>query len=191
MTRTTVERVCLETIETVEQALGASSLMTTHPAARIGADLRLYLRQPAPDAVLLGAAEICSNAQEPFMRLWKDARGLRAMSDPTTRSNPTISRWSTAPMPIRGNSKPAPTKTAKYDATLAALPQGALCQRIRDRLLDRGADRTAGQRCDRLLAVDVVAEVLDRARKRCRELPQVRFALMEDSAASCRTSSSI
>jgi alkylation response protein AidB-like acyl-CoA dehydrogenase len=70
LTRTTVERVCLEIIETVEQSLGASSLMTTHPAARIGADLRLYLRQPAPDAVLLDAADYLLGVQEPFMRIW-------------------------------------------------------------------------------------------------------------------------
>lgn len=72
LTRATVERVCLNTIEAVEQALGASSLMATHPAARIGADLRLYLRQPAPDSVLLGAAETVLNAPESFMRLWQD-----------------------------------------------------------------------------------------------------------------------
>ena len=74
LTRTTVERVCLEIIETVEQSLGANSLMMTHPAARIGSDLRLYLRQPAPDAVLLGAADYLLGAQEPFMRIWNDAR---------------------------------------------------------------------------------------------------------------------
>ena len=73
LTRTTVERVCLEIIETVEQSLGANSLMMTHPAARIGSDLRLYLRQPALDAVLLGAADYLLGAQEPFMRIWNDA----------------------------------------------------------------------------------------------------------------------
>jgi alkylation response protein AidB-like acyl-CoA dehydrogenase len=70
LTRSTVERVCLEIIDTVEQALGTSALMSNHPVARIGADLRLYLRQPAPDAVLLGAAEHVLSTSEPFMRLW-------------------------------------------------------------------------------------------------------------------------
>ncbi len=42
LTRTMVERFCLETLEVIEQSLGASSLMTTHPAARIGNDLRLF-----------------------------------------------------------------------------------------------------------------------------------------------------
>lgn len=73
LTRTTIERICLETIELVEQSLGASSLMATHPAARIGADLRLYLRQPAPDAALLDAAETVLTHPEPFMRMWRDS----------------------------------------------------------------------------------------------------------------------
>lgn len=70
LTRTAIERACLETIELVEQSLGAGSLMATHPAGRIGADLRLYLRQPAPDAVLLGAADTILSAPQPFMRIW-------------------------------------------------------------------------------------------------------------------------
>jgi alkylation response protein AidB-like acyl-CoA dehydrogenase len=70
LTRATIERACLDTIELVEQSLGASSLMSTHPAARIGADLRLYLRQPAPDAVLLSAAGMVLKSPAPFMRLW-------------------------------------------------------------------------------------------------------------------------
>ncbi len=72
LTRTTIERLCLETMELVEQSLGADSLMATHPAARIAADLRLYLRQPAPDATLLGAAETVLTSPEPFMRMWRD-----------------------------------------------------------------------------------------------------------------------
>ena len=75
LTRMTVERICLEVIEVIEQSLGASSLMITHPAGRIGADLRLYLRQPAPDAVLLRAADTVLRAPEPFMQLWRNPDG--------------------------------------------------------------------------------------------------------------------
>jgi len=70
-------------------------------------------------------------------------------------------------------------EATRHDSTLAALPRaryrtgceigcsiGMLTQRL-------------AQRCNRLLAVDVAPEVLDRARTRCRDLPQVRFALME------------
>ena len=55
MTRTAIERVCLETLEIVERAVGARGLLQPHPIERIGRDLTLYLRQPAPDAALLDA----------------------------------------------------------------------------------------------------------------------------------------
>lgn len=75
LTRATIERICLDTITLVEQSLGAASLMSTHPAGRISNDLRLYLRQPAPDSALLGAADAVLHAQEPFMQLWPNQNG--------------------------------------------------------------------------------------------------------------------
>ncbi len=67
-------------------------------------------------------------------------------------------------------------EAAKYDATLAALPRlryqagfeigcsiGVLTARL-------------AARCDALLSVDVSARALRRARARCADLPQVRFA---------------
>ncbi len=58
MVRTAVERVCLDVMEAVDRAVGARGLMQPSAIERIGRDLRLYLRQPAPDAVLdaVGAA---------------------------------------------------------------------------------------------------------------------------------------
>ena len=55
--RTAIEAVCLEVLEAVDRAVGARGLVTG-PAERIGRDLRLYLRQPAPDATVaaVGAA---------------------------------------------------------------------------------------------------------------------------------------
>lgn len=73
LTRATIERICLETIVLVERSLGASASMSTHPAARISADLRLYLRQPAPDAALLSAADTVLASPAPFMEMWVDA----------------------------------------------------------------------------------------------------------------------
>lgn len=70
LTRSAVERICLETLEAVERSLGAGSLLATHPAGRIAADLRLYLRQPAPDAALLAAAGFLLSTPRPFMQLW-------------------------------------------------------------------------------------------------------------------------
>ena len=52
MARTAVERACLDVLETADRAVGARGLMRPSAVERIGRDLRLYLRQPAPDAVL-------------------------------------------------------------------------------------------------------------------------------------------
>ncbi len=58
MVRTAVERVCLDVLELADRAVGARGLLRPSAVERIGRDLRLYLRQPAPDAVLdaVGAA---------------------------------------------------------------------------------------------------------------------------------------
>ena len=60
MTRTAMERVCLDTLERVDRSVGARGLLPPMPVERIGRDLRLYLRQPAPDATLdaAGAAAL-------------------------------------------------------------------------------------------------------------------------------------
>ncbi len=55
MTRTVIERVCLETMRMAEQAVGARGMIAPWPVERIVRDLTLYLRQPAPDAALAEA----------------------------------------------------------------------------------------------------------------------------------------
>ena len=55
MTRTAIEAVCLDVLRLVDRSVGARGLMPPSAAERIGRDLRLYLRQPAPDAVLANA----------------------------------------------------------------------------------------------------------------------------------------
>lgn len=52
MTRLAIERVCLAILDLVERSIGARGLMRPHPFERIGRDLRLDLRQAAPDATL-------------------------------------------------------------------------------------------------------------------------------------------
>ena len=52
MTRTAIERVCLDVLEWADRSVGARGLLAPSPVERIGRDLRLYLRQPAPDATL-------------------------------------------------------------------------------------------------------------------------------------------
>jgi alkylation response protein AidB-like acyl-CoA dehydrogenase len=55
MTRTAIERVCLDVIERADRCVGARGLQPPHAIERIGRDLRLYLRQPATDAVVTAA----------------------------------------------------------------------------------------------------------------------------------------
>ena len=50
--RSAIEAACLEVMDLVDRAVGARGLLLPSPVERIGRDLRLYLRQPAPDAAL-------------------------------------------------------------------------------------------------------------------------------------------
>lgn len=52
MTRTAIEEICLRVMRLVERSVGARGLIRPHPIERIHRDLTMYLRQPAPDAVL-------------------------------------------------------------------------------------------------------------------------------------------
>ena len=58
--RTAIERVCLDVLERVDRSVGARGLLPPSAVERVGRDLRLYLRQPAPDAALdaAGAAAL-------------------------------------------------------------------------------------------------------------------------------------
>lgn len=55
MTRSVIEGICLEVLELVERSIGLKGFLRPHPVERIGRDLRVYLRQPAPDAALADA----------------------------------------------------------------------------------------------------------------------------------------
>ena len=72
----------------------------------------------------------------------------------------------------------SPYESAKYDATIAALP----CERYRN-AFDIGCSlgvltERLAPRCDHLLAVDTVESALEAARRRCARFPQVRFQQM-------------
>jgi predicted TPR repeat methyltransferase len=70
-------------------------------------------------------------------------------------------------------------EAAKYRATLDALPRRQYASAFEIGCsIGVLTDRLAA-RCARLLAVDVAECALDRARERCRHLPQVRFARMQ------------
>lgn len=69
-------------------------------------------------------------------------------------------------------------EAARYDATLATLPRTRYRMGLEIGCSIGGLTQRLGQRCNRLLAVDVDPEALDRARRRCRDLPQVRFTAL-------------
>jgi alkylation response protein AidB-like acyl-CoA dehydrogenase len=56
LARLAVERAALDVLEIVHRSVGLSAFMRPHPIERVSRDLATYLRQPAPDSALCGAA---------------------------------------------------------------------------------------------------------------------------------------
>jgi alkylation response protein AidB-like acyl-CoA dehydrogenase len=52
MTRTAIERICLDMLQLAERSVGARGLLRPQPFERLHRDLTHYLRQPAPDGAL-------------------------------------------------------------------------------------------------------------------------------------------
>lgn len=55
MTRTVIERTCMDVMQAAERTMGVRGMMAPLPMERIIRDLTVYLRQPAPDAALASA----------------------------------------------------------------------------------------------------------------------------------------
>lgn len=72
MMRSAIERICLDVLEIVERSVGARGLLQPHPIERIGRDLTLYLRQPAPDAALTNVGQFALASHLPILELWPD-----------------------------------------------------------------------------------------------------------------------
>ena len=70
MTRTSIEEICIRTMQLAERCVGARGLLQPGPIERIHRDLTLYLRQPAPDASLTGIADYVFT-QNAVDELWK------------------------------------------------------------------------------------------------------------------------
>lgn len=66
LTRMAIETACLRTLELVERSIGMRGLLRPHPVERIGRDLRLYLRQPAPDSALATAGAYVLGEEGPL-----------------------------------------------------------------------------------------------------------------------------
>lgn len=72
----------------------------------------------------------------------------------------------------------SPYEREKYAATMAALPRERYRSGFEVGCSIGVLTRQLAERCDVLLSVDVVESVLDQARERCGDLPQVQFARM-------------
>ncbi|MBA2598958.1 MAG: acyl-CoA dehydrogenase, partial [Chloroflexia bacterium] len=70
MVRTTIERICLDVLEIAERSIGARALLKPHPIERIGRDLTLYLRQPAPDATQTQVGQHVLGSSRSALDLW-------------------------------------------------------------------------------------------------------------------------
>lgn len=72
LTRMAIEAACLRVLELVERSIGMRGLLRPHPIERIGRDLRLYLRQPAPDNALATAGLYALLDEREAGRLWEN-----------------------------------------------------------------------------------------------------------------------
>ncbi|TGD98326.1 acyl-CoA dehydrogenase family protein [Methylobacterium nonmethylotrophicum] len=70
LTRLAVERAGLEVLGLAQRSVGLQSFLHGHPLERLARDLATYLRQPAPDRALTGAAATILSAEGPVADLW-------------------------------------------------------------------------------------------------------------------------
>jgi alkylation response protein AidB-like acyl-CoA dehydrogenase len=69
--RRTMERIGLEVMELAVRSAGARALMKSRPLERLVRDLTMYLRQPAPDEVLVKAGLFAAQSAKHFDELWR------------------------------------------------------------------------------------------------------------------------
>ena len=63
MTRTAIEKICLDTLHLAERCVGARGLLQPLPFERLHRDLTHYLRQPAPDGALADVGRFVLESQ--------------------------------------------------------------------------------------------------------------------------------
>ncbi|MDL2345899.1 glycosyl transferase family 1, partial [Deinococcus sp. MIMF12] len=73
LARTATEDACLLACEAAERAVGARGLLAPWPTERLLRDLRMYLRQPAPDAARLAVGEWLLGAPDAAGDPWEEA----------------------------------------------------------------------------------------------------------------------
>lgn len=70
MVRTTIEQICMDTIQLCERTVGTRGLLPPNPMERIVRDLSLYLRQPAFDAALTNVGQYVLKESTSASSLW-------------------------------------------------------------------------------------------------------------------------
>ncbi|OAS25507.1 acyl-CoA dehydrogenase family protein [Methylobacterium platani] len=74
LTRLAVERAGLEVLGLAQRSVGLQGFLRGHPLERLSRDLATYLRQPAPDRALTGAAATILAAEGPVAALFRAPR---------------------------------------------------------------------------------------------------------------------
>jgi len=70
LARLAVERAALDVLELAQRSIGLQAFMRPNPIERVARDLATYLRQPAPDRALVGAAAHVLEAKAEPGDLW-------------------------------------------------------------------------------------------------------------------------
>lgn len=71
MFRTAIERICQDVIIAAERSIGSRGLMKTYHFERVIRDLKMYLRQAAPDATLAGIGKYVLENELSSGKLWR------------------------------------------------------------------------------------------------------------------------
>ncbi|GJE45339.1 acyl-CoA dehydrogenase family protein [Methylobacterium soli] len=72
LARLAVERAGLDVLQLAQRSVGLQGFLRDHPLERLSRDLATYLRQPAPDRALAGAAEHVLGSGAEAGDLWAD-----------------------------------------------------------------------------------------------------------------------
>lgn len=72
MMRTEIERICQSVMIGCERSIGSRGLLQPYHFERVMRDLKMYLRQAAPDAALAGVGKFVLDSDERIEKFWSD-----------------------------------------------------------------------------------------------------------------------
>lgn len=72
MMRTEIERICQSVIIGCERSIGSRGLLQPYHFERVIRDLKMYLRQAAPDATLAGVGKFVLDSDERMEKVWSN-----------------------------------------------------------------------------------------------------------------------